>query len=77
MFSKRLHLVLDILEDDASIAFQDICGRSFTIYTGSWQVRSLATGSTVVYALSAKPSFDVPPFPVRPPGVRRRPPLRG
>ena len=62
MFSKRLHLVLDIQEDTTSITFHDICGRSFSTYAGSWHVRSSETGSTVTYTLSAKPSFGVPQF---------------
>jgi carbon monoxide dehydrogenase subunit G len=62
MFSKRVHLVLDIEERDATIEFRDICGRSFTSYAGAWQVSASGDGSTVTYSLSARPAFDVPPF---------------
>jgi carbon monoxide dehydrogenase subunit G len=62
MFSKRIHLVLDVEERSASIEFRDICGRSFTSYAGSWHVAATAGGSTVTYSLSAKPAFDVPQF---------------
>ena len=62
LFSKRVHLVLDIEERDAAIEFRDICGRSFTSYVGSWQVSPSGDGSTVTYSLSARPAFEVPPF---------------
>jgi len=60
MFSKELHLVLDVHEDGNSIEFRDTCNRSFDSYAGSWVVRPSSTGSRVVYELSATPSFDVP-----------------
>ncbi|HTM02085.1 MAG TPA: SRPBCC family protein [Vicinamibacterales bacterium] len=60
MFSKELHLVLDVREDTDTIAFHDTCHQSFKNYTGWWAVRPSATGSTVVYELSATPAFDVP-----------------
>jgi hypothetical protein len=62
MFSKRVHLVLDIEQNATSIAFRDTCGRSFTSYVGSWQVTPSVTGTSVAYSLSAKPAFDVPQF---------------
>jgi hypothetical protein len=62
MFSKRVHLVLDIEQDDSSIAFRDICGRSFIAYSGSWRVGPSTEGASIVYLLSAKPAFDVPQF---------------
>jgi carbon monoxide dehydrogenase subunit G len=62
LFSKRIHLVLEIEERDATIEFRDICGRSFTSYAGSWQVSPSDDGSTVTYSLSAKPAFGVPEF---------------
>jgi carbon monoxide dehydrogenase subunit G len=62
MFSKHVHLILDIEQEGTSIAFRDIGGRSFTTYTGSWRITPSGDGATVVYALSANPAFDVPPF---------------
>jgi carbon monoxide dehydrogenase subunit G len=62
MFSKRVHLVLDIQEEPESLAFHDVCGASFSTYTGSWQVLPSKEGSTVVYKLAAAPTFDVPGF---------------
>lgn len=62
MFSKKVHLVLEITEAPDAIRFVDRCGRSFEKYEGSWRVTARAGGSDVVYELTAKPSFDVPEF---------------
>jgi carbon monoxide dehydrogenase subunit G len=62
LFSKRVHLLLDIHEQPESLAFHDTCGASFHSYNGSWRVVPSADGSTVVYTLSAAPAFDVPGF---------------
>jgi carbon monoxide dehydrogenase subunit G len=62
MFSKRVHLILEIEEDGSSIAFRDTCGESFTRYVGSWRVLPSGDGATVVYELEADPAFDVPGF---------------
>jgi len=60
MFSKRVHLILDVSEDGGTIRFRDRCGQSFTHYEGAWHLTGGDGGTTVVYELSAKPSFDVP-----------------
>jgi hypothetical protein len=62
MFSKRVHLLLDIREEGATISFRDVCGRSFASYAGAWRVDPSAAGSTIVYTLTARPAFDVPQF---------------
>ena len=62
MFSKRLHLVLDITQDADTIRFRDRCGASFVQYEGSWQLVPGKVGTEIVYALTAQPSFDVPEF---------------
>ena len=62
MFSKRLHLVLDITQDAGTIRFRDRCGGSFVKYEGSWQLVARDGETEVVYALTAQPSFDVPEF---------------
>jgi carbon monoxide dehydrogenase subunit G len=62
LFSKRVHLVLDIAESEHSIEFRDICMRSFRSYTGSWQVHASGDRTTIVYELAAAPAFDVPQF---------------
>ena len=62
MFSKRVHLVLEIVEQSDSLQFTDLCGRSFTRYAGVWRVVPLGGGTFVTYELTAKPSFSVPEF---------------
>ena len=62
MFSKRVHLVLDVRENGGVIRFSDICGKSFVSYDGTWTI-SARDGITVIdYELTAKPSFEVPGF---------------
>ena len=62
MFSKKVHLVLEIGEAADAIRFRDRCGRSFETYEGAWRVTARGTGSDITYELTAKPSFDVPEF---------------
>ncbi len=63
MFSKRIHLVLVVQEAAGMIRFRDRCGKSFDLYDGGWTLTSPETGGTTIeYALTAKPSFDVPEF---------------
>lgn len=65
MFSKRVHLVLEIQEEASAIRFRDRCGKSFTRYEGSWQLMEQRGSTAITYELIAKPSFDVPPFLLR------------
>ena len=60
LFSKRLHLVLEITQDAGTIRFRDRCGESFVKYEGSWQLVARNGGTEIVYALTAQTSFDVP-----------------
>ena len=62
MFSKRVHLLLDIREDTGSIRFRDRCGKSFASYEGAWLVSERDSVTVVDYQLSARPSFEVPAF---------------
>jgi hypothetical protein len=65
MFSKKVHLVLEVTEDGDTIRFVDRAHDSFTLYEGSWRVTPQTagtTGATVVYAVTARPAFDVPGF---------------
>ena len=62
MFSKRVHLVLDITETADTLSFRDRCGRSFSRYEGSWRYAASDGGTEIVYQLAAQPSFDVPEF---------------
>jgi len=62
MFSKKVHLMLEITEEGHVIRFRDRCGRSFEQYEGAWRITARGTGSEITYELTAKPSFDVPEF---------------
>lgn len=62
MFSKSIHLVLEIQEHGGAIRFQDRCGRSFSRYDGTWEATERDGYTAVTYQLSARPSFDVPDF---------------
>ena len=62
LFSKRVHLVLDVSEDGGTIRFRDRCQTSFTSYEGAWRLSAVGTETAVMYELSAKPNFDVPGF---------------
>ena len=60
MFSKKVHLLLEVTQDDNSLRFVDRCGKSFTTYQGSWRATTGGGRTTVLYELTAKPAFDVP-----------------
>jgi len=60
MFSKRVHLVLEIIEGGDSVRFRDRCGRSFSHYEGQWTTVARDGGTDIVYELTADPSFSVP-----------------
>ncbi len=62
MFSKRIHLLLEVQMSDSCIRFKDFSGQSFAQYEGVWQLASVPQGTTASYALTARPSFDVPEF---------------
>ena len=62
MFSKTVHLVLDVTEDGDTIRFVDRCGKSFTRYQGMWRVMQKDGATSITYELTAQPAFDVPGF---------------
>jgi ribosome-associated toxin RatA of RatAB toxin-antitoxin module len=62
MFSKRVHLLLDVHQEEGVIRFRDRCGRSFSRYEGSWRLTAASGRTTIAYELTAQPSFDVPEF---------------
>ena len=62
MFSKKVHLTLEIVAEAGAIHFRDRCGRSFETYHGAWRVTASGAGSDITYELTAKPSFQVPEF---------------
>jgi hypothetical protein len=53
MFSKRIHLVLEVAEEPTSIRFRDRCGASFAQYEGLWQVHDQEKGAAITYELAA------------------------
>jgi Polyketide cyclase / dehydrase and lipid transport len=60
MFSKRVHLVLDIQEQADAVLFRDRCGRSFARYEGAWRLSQHGAQTVIDYELTAQPTFDVP-----------------
>src|SRR5439155_24363377 len=60
MFSKRLHLVLQIDEQPDALIFRDRCRQSFARYEGAWRLSSEDGHTVITYELTAEPSFDVP-----------------
>jgi ribosome-associated toxin RatA of RatAB toxin-antitoxin module len=62
MFSRRIHLVLDIEEGQDAIRFHDRCAKSFGQYEGSWTMVANGAATTITYELVAKPAFAVPEF---------------
>ena len=62
LFSKRVHLVLEIDEQPDALVFRDRCGRSFARYEGAWRVSPANGRTAIAYELTAEPSFDVPGF---------------
>jgi len=62
LFSKRVHLVLDVRQEDDALRFRDRCGKSFALYEGAWILSQQDSVTVVDYQLKAKPMFEVPPF---------------
>jgi uncharacterized membrane protein len=62
MFSRRIHLVLEVREESRTIRFLDRCGASFVQYEGMWQTADREGTTVITYNLTARPSFDVPEF---------------
>ena len=60
LFSKTVHLILNVTEGERVIAFRDVCGKSFDRYEGAWTVAPRGDRATVFYTLTADPAFTVP-----------------
>jgi hypothetical protein len=60
MFSKRVHLVLEVQETPQTIEFRDRCGQSFERYEGAWSMADEHGNTKISYRLTATPRFDVP-----------------
>jgi ribosome-associated toxin RatA of RatAB toxin-antitoxin module len=65
LFSKTVHLLLDIEESPEALVFKDTCGRSFDTYEGAWRLARVGDATEVRYELRAKPAFAVPDFVLR------------
>lgn len=65
MFSKKVHLLLEVRREDGTIRFMDRSAKSFDRYVGAWRVERRGEGSAVAYELAARPSFEVPAFILR------------
>jgi len=61
-FSKRIHVVLDVVEEPMRLRFRDRCGDSFTRYDGAWRLATDGDRTLITYELTAEPSFKVPGF---------------
>jgi carbon monoxide dehydrogenase subunit G len=62
IFSKRVHLLLEVREASDTVSFQDVCGRSFAWYAGAWRLAERDGHTVITYELNAQPAFDVPEF---------------
>lgn len=60
LFSKTVHLLLDVEEREATLRFQDRSSRSFRRYEGSWTIRQSDGVTDLRYALTVEPGFSVP-----------------
>jgi len=65
MFSKRIHLVLEVHQTPGTLRFRDRCGSSFSSYEGRWTVADVGGQTNINYELTARPAFDVPEFLLR------------
>jgi hypothetical protein len=65
MFSKRIHLVLEVHQTPGTLRFRDRCGNSFSSYEGRWTVAEVGGQTNINYELTARPAFEVPEFLLR------------
>ena len=65
MFSKQVHLVLEVEESPGMIRFRDRCNQSFVEYEGAWTITPREALTAVGYDLIARPAFGVPAFVLR------------
>ena len=65
MFSKRIHLILEVHQTPGLLRFRDRCGESFSAYEGRWTLTETGGRTEIAYELTAQPAFDVPEFLLR------------
>lgn len=62
-FSREIHVLLRIHEQPfRAIRFQDISGKDFKFYSGSWELEESRGVVSVAYKLKAKRRFHAPDF---------------
>ena len=61
IISLPMHVVLEVREDNQRIlAFRDVCGKSFSLYEGTWELAPIYGGTRVTYRLKAEPTGRQP-----------------
>jgi len=61
IISLPMHVVLEVREhDERVLAFHDVCGKSFSIYEGTWELSAIDGGTRVTYRLKADPTGRQP-----------------
>jgi hypothetical protein len=61
IISLPMHVVLDVREHGQRVlAFHDVCGKSFSVYEGSWELSEVNGGTRVTYRLKADPTGRQP-----------------
>jgi hypothetical protein len=61
IISLPMHVVLDVREDGQRVlAFRDVCGKSFSVYEGSWELSEVNGRTRVTYRLKADPTGRQP-----------------
>ena len=59
--SLPMHVVLEVREHgERVLAFHDVCGKSFSVYEGSWELSEIDGGTRVTYRLKADPTGRQP-----------------
>src|SRR4029453_3312487 len=59
VFSRRIHLLLEVHAEPGRIRFRDRCGQGFTRYEGMWTLSERDGHAVVTYELVARPGFGV------------------
>lgn len=65
LFSKKVHLLLEVQEGSRVLSFADTSGKSFESYEGSWTIDEHGGATALTYSLAAKPAFSVPDFVIK------------
>ncbi len=69
--SVPMHVVLEVQEQDGRVlVFRDLCGKSFSVYEGRWEITTAGEQTKVSYRLKADPAG-------RQPAMLARPAIRG